>query len=134
MEQHSFAISAEMTRDDTTANGLIVGNIIPSNKRSSNFISVNIVRKMSDFTWKLPELQKLYKGSQGFARSPSSAPSPTVPRLSNPAADCRVVEGWGCKGRVRVKQKQKKRNCSVLRRDSFLNSFKNILKTVNYVM
>lgn len=53
--------------------------------------------------------------------------SPTQLLIAGLLKDGGVKEGLGL-------NKKKERNCSVLRRDSFLNSFKNILKTVNYVM
>lgn len=134
LEQHSFAVSAEMTRDDTTVNGLVVGNITPGNNKSSNFISVNIVKRCLISHGNLQNSNSYTKTHRGLQDlhplppPPQCHVSPTQLLIAGLLKDGGVKEGLG------LNKKKKERNCSVLRRDSFLNSFKKILKTINYVM
>lgn len=73
--------------------------------------SLAVVKLLLNFTWKHPEsFMQQYSCLPRSCRSLSPTPTPTLPRLSNSAADCRVAtKRWGLSGRPLMFKKKKKK-------------------------
>lgn len=86
--------------------------------------SLAVVKLLLNFTWKHPEsFMQQYSCLPRSCRSLSPTPTPTLPRLSNSAADCRVAtKRWGLSGRplmFKKKRKKKKSRICFLRKEKF---------------
>lgn len=84
--------------------------------------SLAVVMLLLNFTWKhLESFMQQYSCFPRSCRSLSPTPTPTLPRLSNSAADCRVAtKRWGLSGRPLMFKKKTQAGSAFFGKKSFI--------------